>query len=123
MDETLALWRRSKMVWGETDCIMSTCNHVLAVTGIDPAAPWRGSYSDEEGAREIYEAYGGVHKLFDYGMALAGFERSDRGPGRPVVIDIMGTQIVGIDTGTHCAFMIERGMIELPAKVKASWSI
>jgi hypothetical protein len=121
--DTLDRWRRAKLIWGVSDCIMATCDHVLHRTGIDPAAPWRGSYSDEEGARAIYEAHGGVLALFDYGMALAGFERGDRAHGRPVVADIMGKQIAGVDLGKRCAFITERGCIELPAKVLRSWSI
>lgn len=122
-DETLAIWRRSALVWGRSDCIMATCDHVLRVTGIDPAAPWRGSYADEAGARAIYEAYGGVLALFDYGMGLVGFSQGPRQRGRPVVASIMGNQIVGIDLGKRCAFMMERGCIEMPAKVVASWVI
>lgn len=123
VDETLALWRRGGLIWGTHDCIMATCDHVLRVTGIDPAAPWRGAYSDEAGARAIYEAHGGVLALFDYGMALAGFERGDRSRGLPVVADIMGKQIAGVDLGKRCAFITERGCIELPARVLRSWLI
>lgn len=123
VDETLAIWRRNKLIWGSSDCIMATCDHVLRVTGIDPAAPWRGSYADEDGARAIYEAHGGVLALFEYGMARAGFARGPRKWGQPVVSSIGDKQIVGIDLGKRCAFMMARGCIEMPAKVVASWVI
>lgn len=122
--DTRALWQRSTFVWGETDCIMATCNHVLAVTGIDPAAPWRGTYHDEAGARGIYEAHGGALNLFRHGMGLAGFSEGDRAIGRPVVCSIAGHEIAGIDMGQRIAFMAEgRGLIEVRAEVLGAWVI
>mgnify|MGYP003662948708 CR=1 FL=1 len=102
---------------------MATCDHVQRVTGVDPAKPWRGTYDDEQGAKAIYEAHGGVLNLFDYGMELAGFERGDRAVGRPVVARFGETQITGIDMGRRCAFLLERGVIEMPANVLAAWVI
>jgi len=122
--DTLALWRRSRFVWGSTDCIMATCNHVLCVTGIDPAAPWRGSYDDETGARAIYEAHGGVLGLFRNGMARAGFVTGPRGAGCPVVALVAGHEIAGVDMGDRVAFMAEgRGAICMRAQVLEAWTI
>lgn len=36
--------------WGVCDCLLAAADAVEAVTGIDPAADVRGSYSTEEGA-------------------------------------------------------------------------
>ena len=123
--DTLALWRRASFVWGETDCIMATCNHVMAITGIDPAKPWRGSYSDEVGAVAIYAPYGGVLGLFKHGMALAGFGMTGHlQPGFPVVCDVAGHEVAGINLGGRVAFMAAgRGCIELRAKVLGAWEI
>lgn len=121
---TLSLWRRSTFVWGETDCIMATCNHVRDCTGIDPAAPWRGTYHDEDGARAIYEAHGGVLGLFRHGMALAGFATGERAAGRPVVCEIGGKQIAGVDQGLKIMFMAEgRGAICMRSEVLEAWAI
>jgi hypothetical protein len=122
--EMRALWQRSAFVWGETDCIMATCNHVLSVTGIDPAAPWRGTYHDEAGARAIYEAYGGPLGLFRFGMSLAGFHEGERAVGRPVVCSLFGHEIAGVDMGSRVAFMAEgRGLVEMRAEVLGAWVI
>ena len=122
--ETRALWRRSRFVWGETDCIMATCNHVLAVTGIDPAAPWRGTYHDEAGARAIYEAHGGPLALFRHGMALAGFSEAEPAEGFPVVCNIGGHEIAGVCMGRRIGFMAEgRGYVETRAEILGAWAI
>lgn len=122
--ETRALWRRSAFAWGQTDCIMATCNHVLAVTGIDPAGPWRGSYADEVGARIIFEPYGGVLALMRHGMARAGFVTGEAAPGRPVVAALMGHEIAGVCFGDRIGFMADgRGLVEMRAQVLEAWVI
>lgn len=124
VDDLRAVWRASRFEWGKTDCIMAVCNHVWACTGVDPAAPWRGTYNDEAGAQVIYKAHGGVLGLFRHGMALAGFSEAPRGILRPVVCRIGGHEVAGVDTGRRVAFMAEgRGMVEMPADVIGAWAI
>ena len=120
----LDLWRRSKFVWGQTDCIMATCNHVLDVTGIDPARPWRGMYDDEASAIAIYTPYGGVLALFKHGMGLAGFQMTDTPQdGFPVVCDVMDHEVAGVWIGGRVAFMAPRGCVQMRAKVLGVWAI
>lgn len=121
--KTRAKWRRSSFVWGVSDCILSVCDAVLDATGIDPAEPWRGAYYDEDGARAICEQYGGPFYLFDHGMSRAGFVWSDRASGLPVVCDVNGEQIAGIDTGARVMMRVDgRGVIEMRARVLGAWS-
>jgi len=118
------LWRRQTFIWGETDCIMATCNYVRDRTGIDPAAPWRGTYSDEAGAVAIWQAYGGVLGLFDHGMGLAGFSRAvEPAYGMPVVCDFGRVQVAGVYLGPMIAFMALKGCVETRAKVAGVWAI
>ena len=123
--DTLDLWRRSGFVWGKSDCIMATCDHVSRETGIDPAAPWRGSYSDEAGAIAIYQPFGGVLGLFKHGMALAGFKMTQHlQPGFPVVCDVAGHEIAGVWLGPRVAFMAHgRGCVEMRVKVLGAWAL
>lgn len=102
---------------------MATCNHVRDVTGIDPAAPWRGTYSTEAEAHAIYAAHGGVLALFQHGMALAGFSASERFTLCPVVCKIGGHEIAGVDLGDRIAFMAPRGLVEMKAPVLGAWKI
>lgn len=46
--------------WGSHDCCLWAANAVQAITGEDPAAAWRGSYSTARGALETLDALGGL---------------------------------------------------------------
>lgn len=123
-DDLRAVWRRERFEWGRTDCIMSVCNYVRDQTGIDPALPWRGSYSDEAGAVAICGAHGGVLGLMRHGMALAGIAVGQRYEGAPVVALIGGQEIAGVDLGARIGVMAAgRGMIEMRAQVLEAWII
>jgi hypothetical protein len=123
--DLVAKWRRQRFVWGETDCIMATCNYVRDVTGVDPAKPWRGMYTDESGAKAIYGPYGGPLALFRHGMALAGIPETEAPTaGCPVVCDVMGHEIAGVYLGNNrAAFMAERGCVEMRARILGAWQI
>ena len=124
LDQTRRLWRSSKFEWGTSDCIMSVCDYVLETTGTDPAAPWRGTYSDEPGARAIYGQYGGVLGLFSFGMELAGFHSYNAVTGAPVVADFNGHELAGICTGRRVMFRMEgRGIVEWPAPILGAWKL
>jgi hypothetical protein len=44
--------------WGRHDCALFVADAVHAMTGIDFAAKWRGSYCDEAGAAEVLAGIG-----------------------------------------------------------------
>lgn len=122
--DTRALWRASRFEWGHTDCIMSVCSHVLALTGEDPGAQWRGTYHDEAGARAIYEPYGGPLAIFRHMMTEAGFREGEPTDLAPVVCDFGGHEIAGVIFGRRVGFMAEgRGMIETRAKILGAWPL
>jgi len=52
--------------WGHHDCSMFVANAVLEMTGTDPAAIYRGTYSDAEGALKILEERGGITGVGDW---------------------------------------------------------
>ena len=56
----------AEFVWGEHDCSMFVSNAVLAMTGRDPAAVYRGTYSDAESAQKILEKHGGITGVGDW---------------------------------------------------------
>lgn len=117
-------WRSIPFEWGKSDCILSVCDYVLGQTGIDPAAPWRGSYDSEAGAQKIVSYYGGVIHLFDAGMTACGFERCDPYVGAPAVVNVLGTPIAGI-LGPDRAIVRhdKRGILEMPLPVLGAWNI
>lgn len=122
--DTLDLWRRTTFVWGKSDCILSVADYILAATGKDPAAQWRGTYSDDMGALALAKAYGGVLGIMSYAAALAGFPPLAATVwGAPVVCDIAGKEIAGIWLGARGMFRTERGVIELRAPILGAWAI
>jgi hypothetical protein len=123
MNTLIDQWRRAQFVWGETDCIMATCNYVRDMTGIDPAAPWRGTYIDEAGAQAIWQAHGGVLAMADRIMGQAGFNRAEPHPGFPVVCDFGGHEVAGVHIGPMTAFMGLHGCVETRAKILGCWAL
>lgn len=123
IEETRDLWRRTPFNWDGQCCIMSVCDYVLKASGRDPAAPWRGSYSTQAGAERIWQAHGSVLALFRAGMARAGFPEAGRARGRPVIADVVGRQIAGIDLGKTVMMRVEgRGLVDLPVPVLGGWA-
>ncbi len=50
---------RLPFVWGSNDCCLFACNCILAITGVDVAAPFRG-YRTRQEAMVVLEKLGGV---------------------------------------------------------------
>lgn len=54
-------WQKSvTMEWGVCDCTLFCADWVEYLTGRDPAAPWRGTYSSRAGAQAHIAAAGGL---------------------------------------------------------------
>lgn len=51
---------RTPFAWGVHDCLLFTADWIRVRTGIDPAAPWRGTYASEDEAQAILTRYGGL---------------------------------------------------------------
>jgi len=60
--------RLRPFAWGSHDCCTWAAAAVEACTGVDLAAPWRGTYTDEAGAAALVLELGGLPKV----AALAG---------------------------------------------------
>lgn len=52
--------RTSTFAWGTLDCCLWAADVVHAITGIDPAATWRGTYSTEAEALALLDSLGGL---------------------------------------------------------------
>jgi hypothetical protein len=44
---------KASLEWGSFDCCLFSCDAVLAITGVDLAADFRGEYSSEMGAAKL----------------------------------------------------------------------
>ena len=63
--------------WGRFDCQLFIAEWVLARTGKDPAAPWRGRYHTALGAKRILNRHGGPLGLLETGLGAVGLQRTD----------------------------------------------
>lgn len=58
LSEWIVANRSREFAWGEWDCILMACSAVEALTGEDPAAEYRGRYSDAHGAAKALRKLG-----------------------------------------------------------------
>ncbi|MEW7867465.1 DUF6950 family protein [Aeromonas diversa] len=53
-------------VWGQSDCCLFTADACAAVSGVDPAADYRGRYTTEIGARRVLlKQHGSIAAVLD----------------------------------------------------------
>lgn len=106
-------WNRS-FAWGEHDCILMACAAVDAMTGVDPAADYRGRYSDAEGAalalREL--GHGTLIKTIDAAFPARPLGKAQRGD----VVMFRGS--VGIAMGAFGLFVGEEALADAVATPK-----
>lgn len=115
---TLRDWRRSRFVWGVSDCMLSAADYAGRLTGTDPGAAYRGTYDDEPGALAHVEAAGGGAAILGRVMTGAGLSPvTDHLRGDVVCAQISIAQVGGICLGDFCAFRMERGVIELRTRL------
>ncbi|WP_421565756.1 DUF6950 family protein [Ochrobactrum sp. EDr1-4] len=67
------------LVWGKSDCLLTACDAIEAMTGVDPAADIRGKYKSKAGAYRLikqrgYDSLGAVlaDRFEEIGTAMAG---------------------------------------------------
>ena len=69
--------RALPFAWGTNDCCMFIGDAMLALTGVDRAAPWRGAYSSEAGAQRFIDGAGGLLHLVRQAHAMVGAAEID----------------------------------------------
>lgn len=109
--------------WGSFDCVTFAGNWKTLVTGVDPLASVRGTYSTERGALEIIVRLG-CSDLEAVGTHFFG-EPDPLGPkfaGRGDIVLAQGA--LGISLGARGAFLSLSGLEFLPARdFKAVWKV
>lgn len=114
---------RQRFVWGTHDCMLFAAGWAQWVSGIDPAASYRGRYSCEESASSLLEVDGGA--LAAMGSALTDWQRVDvlrRGDIALARLPMHKGEVAGIATDDHkVAFLSRRGLVIWPAEIVAAW--
>ncbi len=65
LNELVADRGNSPFSWGANDCILFACDCILAITGTDLAAEFRGKYRTRLQAARILKDFGGLERLAD----------------------------------------------------------
>jgi hypothetical protein len=118
---------RAPFRWGVHDCALWGADVVEALTGLDFGAPFRGIYSDAEGAAAALRAHGGgtVVRTFDRHLprTLPAFARRGdlvrlpRGAAAP-------HGALGVVIGEVALFVADAGLIRVPASAwSMAWSV
>lgn len=145
MQEYLKGVRYNPFAWGTFDCCMFAADCVLAMTGEDAAAPFRGRYTDGPGAVKALREFSGGGLLLPTMEIVAannGWEpipnrmrvqRGDVVMGDPIVmgceLGIDGT--LGICAGTISLFVGDAGLLgvstietpDTPPNITMAWRI
>lgn len=66
---------RRPFAWGRADCFLFVAGWAFAVTGVDPAARYRGTYGDVRAARRLIRENGGAVRFAERVLADAGYSR------------------------------------------------
>lgn len=108
--------------WGTHDCCMWAADCVLAITGTDPAAAYRGSYSTEAEAMALLDSLGGLEAI----GAMAG-------PACPAltarigdigIVSGSGAQTLGVCIGTGWLAPAAAGLAHLPlTSARRAWRV
>lgn len=112
--ELIAERRERRFEWGIHDCCMFAADAVKAMTGHDPAAPFRGTYASQEEASRILENAGGVIALVE-----ATFGLGNRIPakfakrGDLVFVDTNHGPAIGVVASDHAVFAAPEGLAQV----------
>lgn len=118
--------------WGAHDCALFACDAVLAMTGKDPAASFRGKYKTKRGAYGALKRFagGGLKETFAKLADQFGFIQLDNAAfakrGDVVLLDTPeGDALAVVDlTGRHCLVVSEKGLITKPlSDATCAWAI
>jgi len=113
--------------WGRHDCMLFAADWAKALTGVDPAAGWRGTYLDETEARAVLSAAGGPEAQMHRALKRCGWRRIGAGPAAPGDIALAvpprhADACAGIVAQSgRVALLTRGGLVVWPIPVLAAW--
>jgi hypothetical protein len=114
---------RTPFEWGKQDCCMFVADCVQALTGVDPAAAYRGTYTNEQEACAILDRLGGVEAIAEAsGFKEVGLLYAQRGD----VVSFQGPIEIalGICVGKWIYFPGETGLVQQPLSAgRRAWRV
>lgn len=123
LDAFLAAQQHRAFTWGGFDCALFAADWVLACTGVDPAAPYRGAYSDGLEAARLQRQDGGLEAMITAALgepiAPAFAQRGDI-----VLLDAELRPTAGVCVGWEAAAPGMIGLEFLPmARASRAWRV
>jgi hypothetical protein len=96
--------RAAPFAWGTADCCTLAADAVLALTGRDPMAAYRGRYRSETGARRLLARHGGLEGLLRHvlGEPMANPKLAQRGD--------VGLAAAGAEGAPICCVVTSQGL-------------
>ena len=121
----LAAEQDRPMAWGASDCVLFAAGGIEAVTGVDLAADWRGTYATAEEAARVLRSLGcrTVAELAD--LYLSRHDRPAQArPGDIVLIEEGALGSLGISVGPAVRVRGRESIGTLPlSAVAAAWRV
>lgn len=116
---------RRPFIWGQTDCILTGADWVRAVEGWDPAEGYRGAYADEDEAKALLTASGGLAAMIQGRMRRETIAHPRAGDvGVVVVRGLNGrSEVTAICTGARWAAKSPGGLWIGRAECVAAWRV
>jgi hypothetical protein len=114
--------------WGQHDCMLFVADWARRLTGNDPGARWRGTYSTQAEAEAILSRGGGPGPILHEALTAQGWVPvvSDLKPGDIAVVRVPAfaghALVASVFAGRgRFALVTERGLVVAPAPLMLGW--
>lgn len=114
--------RLQPYTWGTNDCVTFPADAVWAITGEDPIAEIRGTWTDEASAMALLESLGGLIKAVTARFPKVQREMAERGD--LVAFKVAGQLSLAVCVGAHGAAPGPEGMLLTPMnEARLAWRV
>jgi len=114
--------------WGQHDCCLFACDCIEAMTGVDPAAPFRGQYQSRVGAYRALKEYAGT--LEDVAHAIAAekgmrpIRQGEAGRGDLALLESQLGDVLGVHCGGVIYAAAPNGLARAPVyHARLHWAV
>lgn len=116
--------RNHEFIWGESDCCLTIADIVLAYTGFDMAAEYRGKYKTAIGAARALKRYGKGDIASTAASIYPEISPAEAGRGDLAVVTTEAGDSLGLVFNTRVWAMTTSGLVDLPRTlIKRAWRI